>query len=50
MVRLNTHQRAAQIKNVFSVVDSSVFAGKHLLPVDDVVTTGITLSEAANCL
>ena len=50
LVRLNTHQRAAQIKNDFSIVDSSVFAGKHLLPVDDVVTTGITLSEAANCL
>jgi len=50
LVRLNTHQRAAQIKNVFSVVDSSVFAGKHLLLVDDVGTTGTALSEAANCL
>ena len=50
LVRLNAHQRTAQIKNAFSVVDSSVFAGKHLLLVDDVVTTGTTLSEAANCL
>ena len=50
LVRLNTHQRAAQIKNAFSVVDSSIFTGKHLLLVDDVVTTGTTLSEAANCL
>ena len=50
LVRLNAHQRAAQIKNAFSVVDSSVFAQKHLLLVDDVVTTGTTLSEAANCL
>ena len=50
LVRLNTHQRAAQIKNAFSVVDSSVFAGKHLLLIYDVVTTGTTLSEAANCL
>ena len=50
LVRLNTHQRAAQIKNAFSVVDSSVFTAKHLLLVDDVVTTGTTLSEAANCL
>ena len=50
LVRLNADQRAAQIKNTFSVVDSPVFAGKHLLLVDDVVTTGTTLSEAANCL
>ena len=50
LVRLNTHQRAAQIKNAFSVVDSSVFAQKHLLLVDDVVTTGTTLSEATNSL
>ena len=50
LVRLNTHKRAAQIKDAFYVVDSSVFAGKHLLLVDDVVTTGTTLSEAANCL
>lgn len=50
LVRLNAHQRTAQIKDAFSVVDSSVFAGKHLLLVDDVVTTGTTLSGAANCL
>ena len=50
LVRLNAHQRTAQIKDAFSIVDSSVFAGKHLLLVDDVVTTGTTLSEAANCL
>jgi competence protein ComFC len=50
LVRLNTRQRTAQIKDAFSIVDSSVFAGKHLLLVDDVVTMGTTLSEAANCL
>jgi ComF family protein len=50
LVRLNAQQRIAQIKDAFSIVDTSVFAGKHLLLVDDVVTTGTTLSEAANCL
>jgi ComF family protein len=50
LVRLNARQRTAQIKDAFSIVDSSVFTGKHLLLVDDVVTTGTTLSEAANCL
>jgi ComF family protein len=50
LVRLNARQRTAQIKDAFSIVDSSVFTGKHLLLVDDVVTAGTTLSEAANCL
>ena len=50
LVRLNAHQRTAQIKDAFSVTDPSAFAGKHLLLVDDVVTTGTTLSEAANRL
>ena len=50
LVWLNARQRTAQIKDAFSIVDSSVFAGKHLLLVDDVVTTGTTLSEATNCL
>ena len=47
LVRLNTQQRAGQIKDAFYLIDTS---GKHLLLVDDVVTTGTTLSEAANCL
>ena len=50
LVRLNTQQRAGQIKDAFSLIDTSVFTGKHLLLVDDVVTTGTTLSKAANCL
>ena len=50
LVRLNADQRTAQIKNAFSFIDTSVFEGKHVLLVDDVVTTGTTLSEAANCL
>lgn len=50
LVWLNARQRTAQIKDAFSIVDSSVFAGKHLLLVDDVVTTGTTFSEATNCL
>ena len=50
LVRLNTQQRAGQIKDAVSLIDTSVFTGKHLLLVDDVVTTGTTLSEAANYL
>ena len=50
LVRLNKQERVHQIKGAFSVVDPSIFIKKHILLIDDVVTTGATLSEAANCL
>jgi len=50
LVRLNKQERVHQIKGAFSVVDPSIFITKHILLIDDVVTTGATLSEAANCL
>ena len=43
-------ERVHQIKGAFSVVDPSIFIKKHILLIDDVVTTGATMSEAANCL
>ena len=50
LVRLNKQERVHQIKGAFSVVDPSIFIKKHILLIDAVVTTGATLSEAANCL
>ncbi len=50
LVRLNKQERVYQIKGAFSVVNPSFFIKKHILLIDDVVTTGATLSEAANCL
>ena len=50
LVRLNKQERVHQIKGAFSVVDPSIFIKKHILLIDDVITTGATLSEAANCL
>ena len=50
LVRLNKQKRVHQIKGAFSVVNPSFFIKKHILLIDDVVTTGATLSEAANCL
>lgn len=38
------------MKGAFSVVCPTLFVGKHILLIDDVVTTGTTLSEAINCL
>lgn len=43
-------QRLAQVKNTFRVVRPSRIAGKHILLVDDIVTTGATLEEAARTL
>ena len=50
LVRLNKQERVHQIKGAFSVVNPSFFIKKHILLIDDVVTTGATLSEAANYL
>lgn len=50
LVKLSKLQRVRQIKDAFTVVDPSCLIGKHILLIDDVVTTGATLSEAANCL
>ena len=39
--------RYENVKETFNVVDPSQFAGKHLLLVDDVITTGATLESCA---
>jgi ComF family protein len=47
---LMTLQRLSNVKGCFKVKEGSVFEGKNILLVDDVLTTGATCSEAANAL
>jgi len=49
-VELDRNNRLHNLKGAFSVTDSRAIAGKRLLLVDDVVTTGSTLHECAGTL
>ncbi|MBQ8837107.1 MAG: ComF family protein [Clostridia bacterium] len=47
---LNFRQRAANVKDVFSVTDEKAAQGKHIILIDDVVTSGATLGECVSVL
>ncbi len=47
---LNKAARYANIDGAFQVVDASVLPGSRILLVDDIITTGATVSEAARVL
>lgn len=44
------YNRWENIQNVFKVVEPNALEGKHILLVDDVITTGSTLEAAAHAL
>lgn len=48
--KLTRIQRWENVKNIFDVKNPSEFAGKHILLVDDIVTTGSTLEACAIAL
>ena len=49
-VELDYKQRQQNLKNVFNVVDKSLFANKNILIVDDLFTTGATVDNCAKAL
>ena len=48
--RKGRYQRWENVEGIFAVRDPAVFAGKHLLLVDDVITTGATLEACASAI
>ena len=48
--RFGREERKKNIANAFTVVDSPAVAGRNILLIDDIATTGYTLSECARVL
>jgi predicted amidophosphoribosyltransferase len=47
---LNKTERKQNIKGAFEVSDKKIIAGKNVILVDDVYTTGATINECAKTL
>jgi len=43
-------ERWENVRNIFSVIDPAAFANKHVLLVDDVITTGSTIEACGMAL
>jgi len=49
-IGLTRHQRRENVRGAFAVIDPTEIAGRNILLVDDVFTTGTTASECARVL
>lgn len=50
MYELSERERAANLKNAFTVTEAKTLQGKNILLVDDIFTTGSTMTECAHVL
>lgn len=48
--RISSSERHDNVKNIFAVKDSTSLQGRHILIVDDIITTGSTISSAIETL
>ena len=46
--RRSRYERWTNVEGIFSVTDPEIIKGKHILLVDDVITTGSTIESCAN--
>ncbi len=49
-VGLSAHERLVNVTDMFTLEDSPNLRGKHILLIDDVITTGATIQEAGRVL
>lgn len=47
---LQTYERQENVKNIFRVLHPEIIRGKHILIIDDMITTGSTLKACARCM
>ena len=48
--RLSRHERQENVEDMFELRDSSLLEGKHVLLIDDICTTGATLTACVDVL
>ncbi|MGE5448031.1 MAG: ComF family protein, partial [Bacteroidales bacterium] len=48
--RKNRYERWQNVEGIFSLTHPEAFMGKHILLVDDVVTTGATIEACAQAI